>query len=258
MGSIYSEEQSRFFMVSGSRVQFVMMVENAERVAPEASSPDWYMLCVEGLILKGYVKSGDYVDVITRDGSRLILEMPKIFKNELPCMIGKPGERVRLYFEINHNGMINSGDVFFRYIPRYRKNVFSPAEIDLLDENKLNNLSKEELISLDKKLTDTFIELEYGNWEDGAPEWVAWERRLNRLQFMGDQIKKILEMRRPVVFYDRLKMIEGVFNSPCSTAEKEKAKALLNEIVREMKNNDRTIEETSLMMKLMTASRSIG
>ena len=53
-------------------------------------------------------------------------------------------------------------------------------------------MSREQLVSLRKKLSDTADEL-YVDCDPGTPEWELWERRMDRLDSLIDRIDEILE-----------------------------------------------------------------
>jgi hypothetical protein len=94
-------------------------------------------------------------------------------------------------FDVRSMVAITNGFPDFRE-KRKSGNLFSPEEIDALEERMFSGMSQEELISLRKKLSDTADEL-YADCDPGTPEWELWGRRMDRLDFLMDQIDEILE-----------------------------------------------------------------
>lgn len=77
---------------------------------------------------------------------------------------------------------------------KYKKpaDLFSAGEIDRLDERMFAGKSREELVLLRQKLSDSFDWLDTGDCDPGSPEWKDWERRLDRLSDLMDNIDGIL------------------------------------------------------------------
>ncbi len=73
---------------------------------------------------------------------------------------------------------------------KYKKpaDLFSAGEIDRLDERMFAGKSRDELIWLRQKLSDTFEWLDSGDCDIESPEMQAWERRLDRLSDLMDNI----------------------------------------------------------------------
>jgi hypothetical protein len=86
---------------------------------------------------------------------------------------------------------INAGLPFFSGVKK-PADLFSAEEIDCLDEEWLVGKSREELLALERRLSDTFDWLDNGDCEADSPEWTEWERRLDRLQELMDQIDESL------------------------------------------------------------------
>ena len=70
--------------------------------------------------------------------------------------------------------------------------LFSAAEIDRLDEQMFTGMSREQLLALRQKLSDTFEWLDSGDCDPGSPEWKAWERRLDKLGDLMEMADGIL------------------------------------------------------------------
>ena len=70
--------------------------------------------------------------------------------------------------------------------------LFSGEEIDRLDYGRFESLSRAELFAVRRKLSDTFDWLDPGDCGIGSPEMLAWERRLDRLQDLMDNIDERL------------------------------------------------------------------
>ncbi len=70
--------------------------------------------------------------------------------------------------------------------------LFSGEEIDRLDTEWFDGLSRAELIAMRRKLSDTFDWLDPGDCGIGSPEMLAWENRLDRLQDLMDNIDERL------------------------------------------------------------------
>ncbi len=77
---------------------------------------------------------------------------------------------------------------------KYKKpaDLFSAGEIDRLDERMFAGKSRDELIWLRQKLSDTFEWLDSGDCDIESPEMQAWERRLDKLNEMMDVVDGIL------------------------------------------------------------------
>ena len=73
------------------------------------------------------------------------------------------------------------------------KDTFSAAEIDLMETDVSASLSHDQLVSLRQKLSDTSDELDPGDCDPGTHEWTVWEKRLDKLEALIDQIDEILE-----------------------------------------------------------------
>ena len=84
-----------------------------------------------------------------------------------------------------HSGLAGSGR-------RKPADLFSAAEIDRMDEGMLAGKSREALLALRQKLSDTFDWLDSGDCGIGSPEMRAWEKRLDRLTDLIDHIDEIL------------------------------------------------------------------
>ena len=85
-----------------------------------------------------------------------------------------------------HSGLAGSGR-------RKPADLFSAAEIDRMDEGMLAGKSREALLALRQKLSDTFDWLDSGDCGIGSPEMLAWEKRLDRLNNLLDNIDWILD-----------------------------------------------------------------
>lgn len=70
--------------------------------------------------------------------------------------------------------------------------LFSGEEIDGLDSCAFAGMSRPELFALRRKLSDTFDWLDPGDCGIGSPEMLAWERRLDRLNDLMDNIDERL------------------------------------------------------------------
>ncbi len=77
---------------------------------------------------------------------------------------------------------------------KYKKpsDLFSAGEIDRLDEQMFAGMSREHLIQMRQKLSDTFEWLDTGDCDIESPEMQAWERRLDKLNEMMDVVDGIL------------------------------------------------------------------
>lgn len=73
------------------------------------------------------------------------------------------------------------------------KDTFSAAEIDMMETDVSSSMGHEQLVSLRQKLSDTSDKLDPGDCDPGTPEWDAWEKRLDKLEVLIDQIDEILE-----------------------------------------------------------------
>ena len=78
---------------------------------------------------------------------------------------------------------------------KYKKpaDLFSTGEIDRLDEQMYAGMSREQLVRLRQKLSDTFDWLDPGDCGIGSPEMLAWERRLDKLNDLTDAADEILD-----------------------------------------------------------------
>ena len=94
-------------------------------------------------------------------------------------------------FDVKTMVAITSGFPDFRE-KRKSRNLFSQEKIDALEPGTLSGMSREQLVSLRKKLSDTADEL-YVDCDPGTPEWELWERRMDRLDSLIDRIDEILE-----------------------------------------------------------------
>ena len=94
-------------------------------------------------------------------------------------------------FDVRNMVVITSGFPDFRE-KKKTGDLFSPDEIDALDPGMLSGMSREELVSLRKKLSDTSYEL-YADCDPGTPEWDLWEQRMDKLDELSDRIDEILE-----------------------------------------------------------------
>lgn len=71
--------------------------------------------------------------------------------------------------------------------------IFSPAEIDNLNKDMLEGMSREGLLALRHKLSVTSDELDPGDCDPGSRQWAIWEHRMDRLEEMMDCIDEMLE-----------------------------------------------------------------
>lgn len=83
----------------------------------------------------------------------------------------------------------------FGRVPKKRPlpDVFSPAEIDNLDEDMLDGMERGRLLALRHKLSVTSDELDPGDCDPGSRQWAAWEKRMDRLEELMDCIDEMLE-----------------------------------------------------------------
>ena len=71
--------------------------------------------------------------------------------------------------------------------------VFTGEEIDALDIRQLQGMTREELLRLDRKLSDTIDDFYAPDGcEVDSPEWRRWEDRLDRLDLMSDAVEELL------------------------------------------------------------------
>ena len=94
-------------------------------------------------------------------------------------------------FNVRDMVVITSGFPDFREKRKFG-DLFSPEEIDVLDPGMLSGMSREQLVALRKKLSDTSDELD-ADCDPGTPEWALWERRMDKLDELSDRIDEILE-----------------------------------------------------------------
>ena len=94
-------------------------------------------------------------------------------------------------FNVRDMVVITSGFPDFREKRKFG-DLFSPEEIDALDPGMLSGMSREQLVSLQKKLSVTLDELD-ADCDPGTPEWETWERRMDKLDELSDRIDEILE-----------------------------------------------------------------
>ena len=97
------------------------------------------------------------------------------------------------WFDIKPAIVINAG--FSGRMPEKKPSgdVFSPAEIDRLDEDMLAGMGRAKLIALRHKLSVTSEELDPGDCVPGSRQWTVWENRMDHLEAMMDCIDEILE-----------------------------------------------------------------
>lgn len=90
--------------------------------------------------------------------------------------------------------VVGSGFPDFR-VKKKSRDLFSLEELDTLDPKMLSDISREQLVSLRKKLSDTSDEL-FSDCDPGTPEWETWEKRMDKLDEMMDRIDEILESEK--------------------------------------------------------------
>ena len=108
MGKFLSDIQGEIVdSLQGQLISFIMGVQDTFTLVDKAT-------VATGEIGFGYIKVGEEVEVITRDGSRFMLKVTGIERNRKLVDIASKGDAVGILFPVRQKGILNAGDLLIK------------------------------------------------------------------------------------------------------------------------------------------------
>ena len=108
MSKFLSEIQNQIVdSLQGNLISFVMGVQDTFTITNRGT-------VVTGVIGSGFVKVGDILEVIARDGSRFMLKVSGLEREKKLIDIASKGDAIGILLPVRREGMLNTGDLLIK------------------------------------------------------------------------------------------------------------------------------------------------